>query len=237
MTTGTGSLTQRPAWKALLAHHAQVKDLHLRELFAEPGKRGERLTVEVDGLYLDYSKNRVTDETLRLLVALAHGAGPARAASTRCSAATRSTSPRTAPCCTSRCARPRAPSIEVDGENVVPDVHAVLDADGRLRRPRALRRRGPATPASASATSSTSASAAPTSVPTMAYDALRDLRRPRPARSASCRNVDGTDFWEATHDLDPAETLFVVSSKTFTTLETLTNATQRARLVAGRRSA
>ena len=77
MTTGTGSLTQRPAWKALLAHHAQVKDLHLRSLFAEPGKRGERMTAEGAGLFLDYSKNRVTDETLRLLIALAHDAGVA----------------------------------------------------------------------------------------------------------------------------------------------------------------
>ena len=78
MTTGTGPLIQRPAWKALQAHHAQIKDLHLRALFAEPGKRGERMTAEGAGLFLDYSKNRVTDETLRLLVALAHEAGVAQ---------------------------------------------------------------------------------------------------------------------------------------------------------------
>ena len=77
MTTGTGPLTQRLAWKALQAHHAQIKDLHLRSLFAEPGKRGERMTAEGAGLFLDYSKNRVTDETLRLLIALANDAGVA----------------------------------------------------------------------------------------------------------------------------------------------------------------
>jgi hypothetical protein len=77
VTTGTGPLTQRQAWKALQAHHAQIKDLHLRSLFAEPGKRGERMTAEGAGLFLDYSKNRVTDETLRLLIALADDAGVA----------------------------------------------------------------------------------------------------------------------------------------------------------------
>ena len=118
---------------------------------------------------------------------------------------------------------PRDASIVVDGEDVVPDVHAVLDRMARLRRRASAPASGPATPAGASATSSTSASAAPTSGPVMAYEALRHYS----ARDLTFRfvsNVDGTDFVEATRDLDPEETLFIVSSKTFTTLETMTNA-------------
>ena len=209
MTTGTGSLTQRPAWKALLAHHAQVKDLHLRSLFAEPGQRGERLTAEGGGLYLDYSKNRVTDETLRLLVELADDAGAARAASTRCSAARRSTSPRSARCCTSRCARPAGASIVVDGENVVPDVHAVLDRMAAFAdRVRSGRVEGPHRQAHPQRRQHRHRRLRP-----RPGHGLRRAAALQPTATSPCRfvsNVDGTDFAEATRDLDPAETLFIV---------------------------
>lgn len=107
MTTGTRTtpLTQRPEWQALTEHHRQTNDVHLRQLFAQDPARGERLTAEAAGLYLDYSKNRITDETLRLLLALAEAAG-LRRASTPCSAVRRSTSPSGARCCTWRCAPP-----------------------------------------------------------------------------------------------------------------------------------
>ena len=101
-------ITETPEWRALDAHFEEMRDVHLRDLFAADPQRGERLTVEADGLYLDYSKNRITDETLRLLARAGASGRACATASTRCSAARRSTSPRTAPCCTSRCARPRA---------------------------------------------------------------------------------------------------------------------------------
>ena len=185
--------------------------------------RGERLALEAEGIYLDYSKNRITDETLRLLVAARRGVRSCASGSTRCSPARRSTSPRTARCCTWRCGRPTGQQILVDGIDVVPAVHEVLGrmaefADQRARPASWLGHTGK---------------------PILQHRQHRHRRlRPRPgdglrgARHYSDRdltfrfvsNVDGTDFAEATHDLDPAETLFIVSSKTFTTLETMTNA-------------
>jgi glucose-6-phosphate isomerase len=222
MTAATTTpLTQRPEWAALERHYAEVKDLHLRQLFAEDPGRGERLAVEGAGLYLDYSKNRVTEETLRLLVALAEAVGlrerieamfrgePINATEGRAVLHVALRAPRDA-------------TIAVDGENVVPFVHQVLDkmaafADrirsgawtGQTGRPiRNIVNIG---------------IGGSDLGPVMAYEALRFYSdRDRTFRFVS--NVDGTDFAEATRDLDPAETLFVVASKTFTTIETMTNA-------------
>jgi glucose-6-phosphate isomerase len=221
VTTGTGSLTQRPAWKALQAHHAQIKDLHLRSLFAEPGKRGERLTAEGAGLFLDYSKNRVTDETLRLLIALADDAGVAERRDAMFSGEKINITEKRAVLHVALRA-PRGASIVVDGENVVPGVHAVLDrmADfatrirsGAWKGHTGKRIRNVINIGIGGSDLG----------PVMAYDALR----PYTDRDLTVRfvsNVDPADFVEATRDLDAAETLFIVASKTFTTLETLTNA-------------
>jgi glucose-6-phosphate isomerase len=221
VTTGTGSLTQRPAWKALLAHHAQVKDLHLRSLFAEPGKRGERMTAEGAGLFLDYSKNRVTDETLRLLIALAHDAGVAERRDAMFSGEKINITEKRAVLHVALRA-PRGASIVVDGENVVPGVHAVLDRlaafatrvrSGEWKGHTGKRIRNVINIGIGGSDLG----------PVMAYDALRTYTdRDLTVRFVS--NVDPADFVEATRDLDAAETLFIVASKTFTTLETLTNA-------------
>ena len=232
MAAEIAPLTERKAWKALQEHHKNVRDLHLRKLFADDPKRGERMTAEAVGLYLDYSKNRITDETLSCCCNWRRNPACARG-STPCFGARRSTSPRTAPCCTWRCARRKGASIVVDGEDVVPAGPCRARQDGRLLRTASAAASGRATPASASATSSTSASAARTwgrSWPTRRCKHYSE--RGMTFRFVS--NVDGTDFAEATRDLDPAETLFIVSSKTFTTLETMTNAqTARAWLLAG----
>ena len=221
MTTGTGSLTQRPAWKALLVHHAQVKDLHLRSLFAEPGKRGERMTAEGAGLFLDYSKNRVTDETLRLLIALAHDAGVAERRDAMFSGEKINITEKRAVLHVAL-RSPRGASIVVDGENVVPSVHAVLDRlaafatrvrSGEWKGHTGKRIRNVINIGIGGSDLG----------PVMAYDALRTYTdRDLTVRFVS--NVDPADFVEATRDLDAAETLFIVASKTFTTLETLTNA-------------
>jgi glucose-6-phosphate isomerase len=221
VTTGTVLLTRRPAWQALQAHHQQLKTTHLRELFAQDPRRGKRLTAEGAGLVLDYSKNRVTDETLRLLVALAEEAG----VTSRRDAMFRGekiniTEKRAVLHVALRA--PRGASIVVDGENVVPAVHAVLDKMADF-----------ATRVRSGAWKGHTGKRIRNIVnigiggsdlgPVMAYDALR----PYTDRSLTVRfvsNVDPADFVEATQDLDAAETLFVVASKTFTTLETLTNA-------------
>jgi glucose-6-phosphate isomerase len=214
-------LRQLPAWKALEAHHSQVKDRHLRQLFAEDPKRGERLTVEAVGVYLDYSKNRVTDETLRLLVRLAEESG----LRDRIDAMFRgdkinSTEKRAVLHVALRA--PKGQSIVVDGTNVVPEVHAVLDKMSDFsNRVRSGAWKG--------YTGKRIRNVINIGIggsdlgPVMAYEALRYYSD----RGLTCRfdsNVDSTDFVEATRDLDPAETLFIVSSKTFTTLETMTNA-------------
>ncbi len=214
-------LRRRPAWKALEAHFQKVKGLHLRQLFAEDPGRGERLTAEAAGIFLDYSKNRVTDETLRLLVQLAEQSGLRE----RIQAMFRGekvnpTEGRAALHVALRA--PRGASIVVDGENVVPWVHAVLDrmADfaGRVRSGAWRGHTGKRIRNVVNVGIGGSDLG-----PAMAYRALRHYGE----RSMTFRfvsNVDGTDLAEATRDLDPAETLFVISSKTFTTLETMTNA-------------
>jgi glucose-6-phosphate isomerase len=221
MEPKTKSLTERPAWNALVAHHQNVRELHLRKLFEDDPKRGERLTVEAVGVYLDYSKNRVTEETLKLLLQLADESGLRE----RIDAMFRGdkiniTENRAVLHVALR--SPRSASILVDGENVVPQVHAVLDkmADfsNRLR-----------TGAWKGHTGKRIRNVINIGIggsdlgPVMAYEALKNYSE----RSMTFRfvsNVDSTDFAEAVQDLDPAETLFIISSKTFTTLETMTNA-------------
>ncbi len=224
-------LTQRKAWKALEAHCKQVRQLHLRELFADDPKRGERLTVEAVGIYLDYSKNRITDETLNLLIQLAEQSGlRERIDAMFCGERINITENR--PVLHVALRAPRGTSIIVDGQNVVPQVHAVLDKmtdfSNRIRRGEWTGHTGK--PIRNIINIGIGGSDLG---PVMAYEALRDYSdRGRIFRFIS--NVDGTDFAEAVQDLDPAETLFIVSSKTFTTLETMTNArTARAWLLAG----
>ena len=224
-------ITESPEWRALDAHFAELRDVHLRDLFAADPARGERLTVEADGLYLDYSKNRITDETLRLLVALAHRAG----LRDRIDAMFRGekinvTEDRAVLHVALRA--PEGAVIEVDGVNVVPQVHAVLrkmaDFSERVRSGAWIGHTGKRVRNVVNIGIGGSDLG-----PHMAYDALPDFAQRDMTFRFVC-NVDGTDFWEATHDLDPAETLFIISSKTFTTLETLTNARTRARVVARR---
>jgi glucose-6-phosphate isomerase len=221
MTTAIAPLTARPAWRALQAHHEKVRDLHLRTLFDQDPKRGERLTAEAAGLYLDYSKNRITDETLDLLMQLADESGlRARIDAMFAGEKINVTENRAVLHVALRA--PRGTSIVVDGENVVPQVHAVLDkmsdfADrvrsGGWKGHTGRRIRNVINIGIGGSDLG----------PVMAYEALRHYSdRAMTFRFVS--NVDGTDFVEATRDLDPAETLFIVSSKTFTTLETMTNA-------------
>ena len=219
--TSQKSLTERPAWQALGQHYQTVKDLQLRRLFADDPTRGERLTAEAEGLYLDYSKHRVTDETLRLLVQLAHEVGLRERIDAMFSGEKINVTEDRAVLHVALRA-PRGQSILVDGEDVVPEVHAVLDrmADfaGRVRggawtgftgRPiRAIVNIG---------------IGGSDLGPVMAYEALRHYSD-RALTFRFVSNIDATDFVEATRDLDPAETLFIVASKTFTTLETMTNA-------------
>jgi glucose-6-phosphate isomerase len=214
-------LTDRPAWKALRGHHTKIKNVHLRELFGEDAKRGERLTAEAVGLYLDYSKHRVTDDTLRLLLRLADEVDlPGRIAAMFRGDRINATENRSVLHVALRA--PRGDSIVVDGKDVVPEVHAVLDrmADfaSRVRDGRWTGHTGERIKNVVNIGIGGSDLG-----PVMAYEALRHYT----ARDMTFRfvsNVDGTDFAEATRDLDPAETLFIVSSKTFTTLETMTNA-------------
>ncbi len=221
MEASVPPLTSRPAWKALQAHHEEVRQVHLRELFANDAKRGERLAIEAAGLYLDYSKNRVTDQTLKLLVQLAEESG----LRTRIDAMFRGekiniTENRAVLHVALRAPRDR--SIVVDGENVVPEVHAVLDkmsafADrvrsGEWKGHTGKRIRNVVNIGIGGSDLG----------PVMAYEALRHYSE-REMTFRFISNVDSTDFAEAVHDLDPAETLFIVASKTFTTLETMTNA-------------
>jgi len=221
MTTGIAPLTARPAWRALQAHHEKTRDLHLRTLFEQDPKRGERLTAEAAGLYLDYSKNRITDETLDLLMQLAEESGlRARIDAMFAGEKINVTENRAVLHVALRA--PRGTSIVVDGENVVPQVHAVLDKmsafaervrSGAWKGHTGRRIRNVINIGIGGSDLG----------PVMAYEALRHYSdRAMTFRFVS--NVDGTDFVEATRDLDPTETLFVVSSKTFTTLETMTNA-------------
>jgi glucose-6-phosphate isomerase len=221
VTTGTPPLPRRPVWQALAAHYAQVKDAHLRTLFAQDPGRGERLVAEGAGLTLDYSKNRLTDETLRLLLQLAESEGVAARRDAMFRGDKINVTEQRAVLHVALRA-PRGESIVVDGQDVVPQVHAVLDkmADfaNRLRSGAWMGFTGQRIRNVVNIGIGGSDLG-----PAMAYDALR----PYAERSLTVRfvsNVDPADFSEATLDLDPAETLFVVASKTFTTLETLTNA-------------
>jgi glucose-6-phosphate isomerase len=231
MTEPIAPLTERAAWKALAAHYPKLRELHLRKLFAEDPRRGERLTAEGAGLFLDYSKNRVTGETMDLLVRLAEESG----LRVRIDAMFRGekiniTENRAVLHVALRA--PRDASIIVDGKNVVPEVHAVLDkmADFSVR----LRSGGWKGHTGKRIRNVVNIGIGGSDLgPVMAYEALRHYSE----RSLTFRfvsNVDGTDFAEAVRDLDPAETLFIVSSKTFTTLETMTNAdTARAWCLTG----
>jgi glucose-6-phosphate isomerase len=233
MTTSSGSglrstagstgaaLTQRPAWKALQAHYAQIKDTHLRALFAEDPRRGERMRIEDVGLYFDYSKHRVTDETVRRLLRLAEEGGVReRIAAMFAGEKINVTEDRAVLHVALRA--PAGATILVDGQNVVPAVHAVLDkmADFSDRV-----RNGVWTGYTGQRIRNVVNIGIGGSDlgPVMAYEALRYYSQ-REMTFRFISNVDGTDFYEATRDLDPAETLFTVSSKTFTTLETMTNA-------------
>ena len=214
-------VTERPAWKALAAHHDTIRDVHLRTLFAEDPKRGERLTAEACGLYLDYSKHRVKDETIRLLVRLAEEAGlRARIDAMFRGEKINVTEQRAVLHVALRA--PRDEHIAVDGKDVVPEVHAVLDRmtdfSNRVRSGAWTGHTGKRIRNVINIGIGGSDLG-----PVMAYEALRHYAS-RDMTFRFVSNVDGTDFVEATRDLEPAETLFIVSSKTFTTLETMTNA-------------
>jgi glucose-6-phosphate isomerase len=214
-------LTARPAWKALAAHYNEVRTLHLRDLFATDPGRGERLTAEGAGLYLNFSKNRVTDETLRLLVRLAEECGlRARIDAMFCGHPINVTERRAVLHVALRA--PRGASIRVDGANVVPEIHAVLD---RMAEFVTRVRRGTWTGHTGRRiTNVVNIGIGGSDLgPAMAYEALRHYSD-RALTFRFVSNVDGTDLVEATRGLDPQETLFVVASKTFTTLETMTNA-------------
>ena len=218
----TSRLRATAAWQALERHADQLRDTHLRELFAADPARAERLTGEAAGLFLDYSKNRVTDETLRLLVALAEQEGLAeRRDAMFAGERINVTENRSVLHVALR--MPRDSSLVVDGVDVVVEVHDVLDRMGAFAAAvRSGEWRG--------ATGRPIKNVVNIGIggsdlgPVMAYRALRHYSR-RDMTFRFVSNVDGTDFVEATHDLDPAETLFVICSKTFTTLETMTNAT------------
>jgi len=214
-------LSRRPPWAALEAHYRKVKSLHLRQLFADDPDRGERMTAEAAGVYLDYSKNRVNDETLKLLVQLAEESGLRARIDAMFSGEKINVTEKRAVLHVALRA-PKGASIVVDGENVVPQVHAVLDRmtdfSNRIRSGEWKGRTGNRIRNVINIGIGGSDLG-----PVMAYEALKHYSdRAMTVRFVS--NVDGTDFVEATRDLDPKETLFVISSKTFTTLETMTNA-------------
>jgi len=214
-------LTTRPAWKALQEHYQKIRNLHLRQIFADDPGRGTRLTADGVGLHLDYSKHRVTDETLRLLLRLAEDRGLAERIEAMFSGRKiNATEDRAVLHVALRA--PLGERIVVDGENVVPAVHAVLDRmtafadDVRGGRWKGHTGRPIRNVVNIGIGGSDLG-------PAMAYEALRHYSR-RDITFRFVSNIDGTDFVEATRDLDPQETLFIVCSKTFTTLETLTNA-------------
>jgi glucose-6-phosphate isomerase len=219
--SGTPMLRERPAWSALNKHFDEIAPRHLRELFDEDAGRGERLTAEGAGLFLDYSKNRITDETVSLLLALAEQSElPGRTAAMFAGERINATENRSVLHVALR--MPRSASLIVDGVDVVAQVHQVLDRMASLAR-------------QVRASEWTGHTGKPIRNivnigiggsdlgPVMAYEALRHYSDRR-LTFRFVSNVDSTDFVEATRDLDPAETMFVVSSKTFTTLETMTNA-------------
>src|SRR5271165_1233451 len=225
------SATRRPAWKALSAHYKQIKDTHLRKLFADDPQRGERFSVEAAGIFLDYSKNRITDETLKLLLQLAEESGLRERIDAMFRGEKINVSEKRAVLHVALRA-PKDEVIKTDGKNVVPEVHAVLDKmsafsdrvrSGEWKGHTGKRIRNVINVGIGGSDLG----------PVMAYEALRHYSQ-RDMTFRFVSNVDGTDFAEAVIDLDPAETLFIISSKTFTTLETITNAqSARAWLVKG----
>ena len=223
-TPGTPSipaLRDRPAWAALHDHYEEIRRLHLRDLFAADESRGERLVAEGGGLYLDYSKNRITDETVRLLVALAEQSGLAERIEAMFRGERINVSENRSVLHVAL-RMPRSSSLLVDSVDVVAEVHEVLDRMAAFAdRVRSGAWKGhTGRPIRNVVNIGIGGSDLG---PVMAYEALRHYSE----RDLTCRfvsNVDSTDFVEATRDLDPQETLFIVSSKTFTTLETMTNA-------------
>src|SRR4029079_397828 len=218
---GTAPLTERPAWKALEAHHRNIHTVHLRELFARDPGRGERMTAEAAGLYLDYSKNRIADDTLPLLVSLAEESGLRARIDAMFRGEPINVSEKSAVLHVALRA-PRGASREVDGRSVVLDVHAVLDRmtsfANRLRGGEWKGHTGQRI------TNVVNIGIGGSDLgPVMAYEALKHYSD-RGLTFRFISNIDGIDFVEATRDLSPAETLFIVSSKTVTTLETMTNA-------------
>ncbi|MFZ0590297.1 MAG: glucose-6-phosphate isomerase [Bryobacteraceae bacterium] len=214
-------LPERPAWKSLDAHFQELRKLHLRQLFADDPERGRRMTAEAAGIYLDYSKNRITDETIKLLVQLAEESGLRGHIDAMFRGDRINTTENRAVLHVALRA-PRGASIVVDGQNVVPEVHKVLDkmADfsnrvrsGAWKGQTGKRIRNVINIGIGGSDLG----------PVMAYEALKHYSE-RAMTFRFVSNVDGTDFAEAVDDLDPSETLFIVSSKTFTTLETMTNA-------------
>jgi glucose-6-phosphate isomerase len=220
-TTTIAPLRQRAAWRALEEHYGELKGKHLRDLFAEDPERGERLTAEAIGIFLDYSKNRVTDETIKLLVDLAEESALRERIDAMFSGEKINITENRAVLHAALRAS-RDATIEVDGKNVVPEVHEVLDrmsafADrvrsGEWKGHTGKRIRNVVNIGIGGSDLG----------PVMAYEALRSYSQ-RDMTFRFVSNVDSTDFAEATIDLDPEETLFIVASKTFTTLETMTNA-------------
>jgi glucose-6-phosphate isomerase len=231
MTAANGSLVTRPAWKALEGHRDQIREETLRQLFGKDPARGERFSVEGAGVFLDYSKQRITDETLRLLLRLADECNLRGRIDAMWRGEKINVSEHRAVLHIALRA-PRGATIFTDGENVVPNVHAVLD---KMEQFAHRVRSGTWT----GHTGKRIRSIVNVGIggsdlgPVMAYEALKHYSD----RSIAFRfvsNVDGTDFAESVRDLEPAETLFIISSKTFTTLETMTNAhTARAWSLAG----
>jgi glucose-6-phosphate isomerase len=224
-------LTERPAWKDLEAHVQKIRELHLRQLFAADSERGKRMTAESAGLFLDYSKNRITDETIKLLLQLAEQSGlrPRIDAMFRGDKINK-TENRAVLHVALRA--PRGTSIIVDGHDVVPDVHDVLKKMEQFsNRVRSGAWKGHT---GKSIRNIVNIGIGGSDLgPVMAYEALKHYSE-RAMTFRFISNIDGTDFAEAVRDLDPSETLFIVSSKTFTTLETMTNAqTARAWLLKG----
>ena len=221
MTTATGASAATSAWNALDAHYGQIHDTQLRQLFAEDPERGTRFSVEAAGIYLDYSKNRITQETLRLLLQLAEASG-LRAHIDAMFAAEKINVSENRAVLHVALRAPKGATILVDGKNVVPQVHAVLDKMATFsERVRSGAWKGQ--------TGKRIKNVINIGIggsdlgPVMAYEALRAYSK-RDMTFRFVSNVDGTDFAEAVRDLDPEETLFIISSKTFTTLETMTNA-------------
>jgi glucose-6-phosphate isomerase len=217
----TPPLTQEQAWQALQAHYQEIKDVHLRQLFKDDPRRGARFHLQAVGLYADFAKHRVTDETLRLLINLARARGlEARRQAMFSGEKINLTEKRAVLHVALRA--PEGAQIYVDGHNVVPEVHAVLDKMAsfaeRVRRGQWIGHTGKRIRNVINIGIGGSDLG-----PVMAYEALK-FYASRDLTFRFVSNVDSTDFAEATHDLDAAETLFIISSKTFTTLETMTNA-------------